>query len=99
MRKLRMMQSNTLTLEEGCNKYLDNCRARNSTFPSKVFAMDSMREIALKKFEGVKNEAENEYLYNFLTYGAYRVVCVWINKENREPAGVLAKMILELISR
>ena len=29
MKKLRMMQSNTLTLEEGCNKYLDNCRARN----------------------------------------------------------------------
>ena len=29
MKKLRMMQSNLLTLEEGCNKYLDNCRARN----------------------------------------------------------------------
>ena len=24
-----MMQGNLLTLEEGCNKYLDNCRARN----------------------------------------------------------------------
>lgn len=24
-----MMESNFLTLEEGCNKYLDNCRARN----------------------------------------------------------------------
>ena len=29
MKKLRMMESNFLTLEEGCNKYLDNCRARN----------------------------------------------------------------------
>lgn len=29
MRKLRLVESNSLTLEEGCNKYLDNCRARN----------------------------------------------------------------------
>ena len=29
MKKLRMMEQNFLTLEEGCNKYLDNCRARN----------------------------------------------------------------------
>ena len=29
MKKLRMLESNFLTLEEGCNKYLDNCRARN----------------------------------------------------------------------
>ena len=29
MRKLRMLEQNFLTLEEGCNKYLDDCRARN----------------------------------------------------------------------
>ena len=29
MKKLRMLESNFLTLEEGCNKYLDNCRSRN----------------------------------------------------------------------
>ena len=29
MKKLRMLQKNLLTLEEGCDKYLDNCRARN----------------------------------------------------------------------
>ena len=29
MKKLRMVKSNSITLEEGCNKYLDNCRARN----------------------------------------------------------------------
>ena len=29
MKKLRMVEQNFLTLEEGCNKYLDNCRARN----------------------------------------------------------------------
>ena len=29
MKKLRMTAQNSLTLEEGCNKYLDNCRSRN----------------------------------------------------------------------
>lgn len=29
MKKLRLVEKNLLTFEEGCNKYLDNCRARN----------------------------------------------------------------------
>ena len=29
MKKLRMVEQNFLTLAEGYNKYLDNCRARN----------------------------------------------------------------------
>lgn len=29
MKKLRMVKANSITLEEGCNKYLDNYRARN----------------------------------------------------------------------
>ena len=29
MRKLQMQVSNSITFEQGCNKYLDNCRQRN----------------------------------------------------------------------
>lgn len=29
MRKLKMQTTNSITFEEGCNKYLDNCRQRN----------------------------------------------------------------------
>ena len=29
MKKLRLVETNFLTFEEGCNKYLDDCRARN----------------------------------------------------------------------
>ena len=29
MRKLRMLPLNSITFEEGCNKYFDNCRQRN----------------------------------------------------------------------
>ena len=29
MKKLKMVEQNSLTLQEGCNKYLDDCKARN----------------------------------------------------------------------
>ena len=29
MKKLKMARGITLTFEEGCNKYLENCRQRN----------------------------------------------------------------------
>ena len=29
MKKLKMSRGVTLTFEEGCNKYLENCRQRN----------------------------------------------------------------------
>lgn len=29
MKRLRMVKTNTITFEEGCNKYLDDCRQRN----------------------------------------------------------------------
>ena len=29
MRKLRMLPLNSITFEEGCNKYLEDCRQRN----------------------------------------------------------------------
>ena len=29
MKKIRMARGVTLTFEEGCNKYLENCRQRN----------------------------------------------------------------------
>ena len=29
MKKLKMTRGITLTFEEGCNKYLENCRQRN----------------------------------------------------------------------
>ena len=29
MKKLKLVEKNSLALEEGCNKYLENCRQRN----------------------------------------------------------------------
>ena len=67
-------------------------------FPQKVFSMESVKEAVMKKRDDRHEDQESEYLYNYMTYGAYRVVCVWLNKGERESpreiAGILAKMLL-----
>ncbi len=67
-------------------------------FPQKVFSMESVKEAIMKKRDDRFEDRTSEYLYNYMTYGAYRVVCVWLNKSEREPpceiAGILAKMLL-----
>jgi len=66
-------------------------------FPQKVFSMEAVKEAILKKCDERHADTELEYLYNYMTYGAYRVVYVWLNKEKRESpheiAGVLKQMI------
>lgn len=67
------------------------------TFAQKLFAMESLKESALKNFAGSKSEAELEYIYNFLTYGAFRMVCVWLNKEKRETPEAFARLIHQMM--
>ena len=67
------------------------------TFAQKLFAMDSIKQSALKKFVGKRSEAELEYMYNFLTYGAFSMMCVWLNKEEREAPEVFAKFINQMM--
>lgn len=40
------------------------------------------------------SESEHEYVSNFLTYGAYQIVRIWINKDERESAERIASLIL-----
>jgi len=62
-------------------------------FPQKVFSMETVKEAILKKCRDRYEGNEQEYLYNYMTYGAYRVVCVWLNKENREAAHEIAEIL------
>ena len=68
-------------------------------FPQKVFSMEAVKEAMMNKHPGRGSESELNYLYNYLTYGAYRIVCLWLNKEKRESpheiAGILAKILLD----
>ena len=66
-------------------------------FPQKLFSQAAVREAALVKYSGLRDAAELEYLFNFITYGAYRVICIWLNKEQRESPRELARQLIRLI--
>ena len=66
-------------------------------FAKKVFSMDSIKNASLKRFHDAKNEAELDYIYAFLTYGAFRMVCLWLNKEKRETPEEFAKLVNQLL--
>ncbi len=68
-------------------------------FPQKVFSMEAVKKAVMMKHRGSGGENELDYLYNYMTYGAYRIVCLWLNKEERESpheiAGILARTLLD----
>ena len=66
-------------------------------FAHKLLAMDSIKSSTLRNIDSKRSEAELEYIYNFLTYGAYRMICVWLNKEQREPPETIAGFFRELM--
>ena len=66
-------------------------------FPQKLFSLAAVREAALTKYAGRQDEAVLEYLFNYLAYGAYRVICVWLNKEDREPPEVISRHLISFI--
>ncbi len=66
-------------------------------FPQKLFSLAAVRDAALEKYAGRQDDAAMEYLFNYITYGAYRVICVWLNKEDREPPEQVSRMLIRLI--
>lgn len=66
-------------------------------FANKLLAAESIKSSTLKNIGNNMNEAEREYIYNFLTYGAYRMICVWLNKEQREPPETIARLFNQLM--
>ena len=66
-------------------------------FPQKLFSLAAVRDAAQEKYTGRLDESDLEYLFNFIAYGAYRVICVWLNKEDREPPRQLAGQLIRLI--
>lgn len=66
-------------------------------FPQKVFSLAAIREIAMQKFSSQYDATMTDYLYNYITYGAFRIVCIWINKEQRESPKEIARLLLRFI--
>ena len=63
-------------------------------FPQKLFSQAAVREAALAKYDDKQDPAELEYRFHFIAYGAYRVICVWLNKDNREPPQQIARQLI-----
>lgn len=66
-------------------------------FPEKIFSLPQVRHMINKVLGTKYNESEFEYISNFLTYGAYQIIRLWINKENRESPEEIANLILNRI--
>lgn len=68
-------------------------------FPNRLFSADAVTTSFVNRYSPETTEEALEYFYNYITYGVYRVVCVWLNKENRESPEALAKLINEMVLR
>ena len=66
-------------------------------FPQKLFSLAALREAALKELSGWQDADVQEYLFNYVTYGAYRIICLWLNKDRRESPGQLAGLLMRFI--
>ncbi len=66
-------------------------------FPQRLFSLTALRETTLGNKINMQSEAMSEYLYNYITFGAYRIICMWMNKENRESPKQIAQMLAHFI--
>ena len=66
-------------------------------FPQKLFSMEVLREAVLMNYSSLQNEKMQEYLFNFITYGSYRIFCLWLNKDQRESPEEISMLLMRLI--
>lgn len=66
-------------------------------FPQKLFSLAEVRGATINKNAIKMNETMTEYLYNYINYGSYKVLCAWLNKEQREPPEMIARFLIDLI--
>ena len=66
-------------------------------FPQKLFSLPELRETVLTRCSGQEDGPKQEYLFHFITYGAYRIISMWVNKEQREAPAEIAHLLMRLI--
>ncbi len=69
------------------------------TFANKLFSLTPIQHMLKDVFENTSNPEEYEYITNLLIHGAYQVVCMWLNKENREPPEWMAHFLVKNLIR
>lgn len=68
----------------------------DQTFPEKLFSMPIIQEQMNYMVETAPEKLNVEYYSNFLFYGVYRIVQLWINKDKRESPKEIVRLILTL---
>ena len=66
-------------------------------FPQKLFSLEVLRETVMKRYSNQQDPMLQEYLTDYLTYGAYRIICMWLNKDQRESPAEFAQLLMRLI--
>lgn len=68
-------------------------------FANKLFSLTPIQSMLKDIFESKSEPDEYEYTTNFLIHGAYQIVCMWLNKENRESSEWMAQLLINNIIR
>lgn len=68
-------------------------------FPQKLFTLPMIRQKIAEVLGPPYSQEESEYVSCFLSYGAYNLLRMWINKDARQPSRELAKLINSLIGK
>ena len=66
-------------------------------FPQKLFSLEAIKDSAMRKCSALPSRTEAEYLFTYMTYGAYRIISFWLNKEEREAPGEIARILSKIL--
>ena len=64
-------------------------------FPGRLFSLSPIQRSLHAVIDPYLSEAEREYALNFLLFGGFQVVRMWINKEERESPEQLAALLTQ----
>lgn len=67
-------------------------------FAGRLFSMPQIQKMIKQMLDPELSPAEYEYVSCFNIYGAYKMVLIWINKEERESPEWLAEFIIRQLS-
>lgn len=62
-------------------------------FPQRIFSLEAVKAGVRKNCTRAYDTAEMEYLFHFIIYGAFHMICLWLNKEERESPEKLAALL------
>lgn len=65
-------------------------------FAGKLFSLSVIRDSVAENYRDKYDGSEMEYVYNYITYGAFRIICMWLSRDEREAPEKLAAMIRKL---